>query len=197
MALRRKLRKLKSKRKLKPGRGSHKGSSFERKMCKALSLWVTGGKSQDVFWRTAMSGGRATVMRRRGVHIRQGGDMCAIAPEGANFVEFWFVEFKHIRDLQISQFLICNTGRLAKFWKKACKEADEHNRQPLIIAKQNNLPTLAITRSITTEMSRFAEPLFASRLRRCSVYQLSELLENKDYYADYCGHIDIGCGHDQ
>ena len=38
---------------------AYKGSEFEREMCKCLSLWWTDSKRDDVFWRSAQSGGRA------------------------------------------------------------------------------------------------------------------------------------------
>lgn len=48
------------------GNRSKKGSAFERKFCKRLSLWWTGGKLDDVFWRTSQSGGRATQRMKSG-----------------------------------------------------------------------------------------------------------------------------------
>jgi len=37
-----------------------KGSSFEREICTILSKWWTNNERDDVFWRTAGSGARAT-----------------------------------------------------------------------------------------------------------------------------------------
>ena len=51
---------------MRKGGGKAKGSSFERLICKELSLWITGGEHQDVFWRSAMSGGRSTVAMKKG-----------------------------------------------------------------------------------------------------------------------------------
>jgi hypothetical protein len=42
-----------------------KGSGFERQLCKMLSTWISEGKTDDVFWRTAGSGGRATVRAKK------------------------------------------------------------------------------------------------------------------------------------
>lgn len=129
------------------GFGKRKGSAFERQVCKDLSLWLTGGKSTDVLWRSAMSGGRATVGLKRGEVIRQAGDICAVAPEGHDFCERFFIECKHIKDLRLQTFVISNKGPLADFWAKVCEQAKHHRREPVLIAKSNLVPTLLITKS--------------------------------------------------
>ena len=45
---------------------ANKGTPWERKLCKTLSLWWTNGECDAVMWRTACSGGRATVRARQG-----------------------------------------------------------------------------------------------------------------------------------
>jgi hypothetical protein len=45
---------------------SKKGSSFERQISTQLSLWASEGKSDDWYWRTAGSGGRAKARSRSG-----------------------------------------------------------------------------------------------------------------------------------
>ena len=123
-----------------------KGGQFERSICKALSLWVTHGKRQDVYWRSAMSGGRATIHKRAGTAIRQAGDITAVAPEGHTLTNQFFIECKHVKKLDIASFILDDRGALAQFWKVACKQAREHMRQPLLIAKENNREPLVICR---------------------------------------------------
>ena len=61
------------------GKKSKKGGGFEREMCKLLSKWYTHGERDDIFWRTAGSGGRATVRMKQGkMTADSAGDMCAI-----------------------------------------------------------------------------------------------------------------------
>lgn len=129
---------------MRSGGGKAKGAGFERKICKILSLWVSNGKSQDLFWRTAMSGGRATVHLRSNIMIRQAGDICAVAPEGFPFADYWFVECKNVKDAGWASFFISNTGPLAAFWRKAKEEAKKHNRNPMIIIQARG-PILVIT----------------------------------------------------
>lgn len=128
-----------------PGKGKAKGSAFEREVCKRLSLWVTNGKSEDVFWRSAMSGGRATVGARKGKDLRrQAGDITAVAPEGHSLTERYYIECKHVKQLRIDRFIVTETGPLADFWKVAKREAERHGRIPMIIARQNQMPTLVL-----------------------------------------------------
>jgi hypothetical protein len=130
---------------VKPGTGKKKGSSFEREIAKQLSLWLTQGRREDVLWRSAMSGGRATVAHRKGKNVRQCGDLCAVGPEGHEFCEKYFLELKHVKKLALDQFLVKGTGPLAGFWRIAKREAFKHGRQPMIIAKQNGWPVVVLT----------------------------------------------------
>lgn len=127
---------------MKPGHGKQKGSSFERKICTMLSLKVTDGKRKDVFWRSSLSGGRATIHKKG--EVRQAGDICAVAPEGHAFTDRYYLECKHYRNLLIDRFLIERKGPLEKFWKVACREAKKYHREPVLIAKQNNRPIIAV-----------------------------------------------------
>jgi hypothetical protein len=134
---------------MKKGGGKGKGSAFERKVCVLLSLWVTNGKKKDAFWRSSMSGGRATIHVKRGDKNRQAGDITAVAPEGHQFTDVFFAECKHVRNLDIASFFTKGIGRLAKFWAQAKKQAAQHDRRPMLIAKQNNQPVLVVTEGDT------------------------------------------------
>ena len=82
---------------MKQGAGKQKGSSFERKICKELSLWITDGERDDLFWRSSNSGGRATIVAVDGTRHTQSGDISAIHPLGHAFTETFVVECKHHR----------------------------------------------------------------------------------------------------
>ena len=132
----------------KGGRGKAKGSAYERSVCKRLSLWISHGQSEDLFWRSAMSGGRATVAAKSGKRLdRQAGDISATSREGHALTDFYYVELKAYRHLAIDSFLIKNTGILVQFWQVALREARRYNRSPLLIVKQNNMPELVIMRA--------------------------------------------------
>lgn len=125
------------------GGGKRKGGLFERECCRTLSLWITNGKRHDCFWRSAMSGGRATLL---GLAVRQAGDIAAVSTEGLPFTDRWFVECKHVRNLMLDRFCIEHSGTLWKFWEVACREAERHVKKPMLIARQNGWPALVLVR---------------------------------------------------
>lgn len=118
--------------------GKQKGSSFEREVCKQLSLWVTHGKNVDVFWRSAMSGGRATV--KAGL-VRQAGDITAVAPEGHILTDHLYFECKHLKEITFDS-LIKRSGALLPIWYKTIAEAEKYNRYPVLIFRQNHWPVV-------------------------------------------------------
>ncbi len=74
---------------------SQKGSRFERDICRLLSEWVSGGKRDDLFWRTSMSGGRATIRSRGGKETHgQYGDITATHPKGRKLTKLVTIELK-------------------------------------------------------------------------------------------------------
>lgn len=128
---------------MKAGKGKAKGSAFERQICKDLSLWITKGARDDCLWRSAMSGGRATVSGRKGKGIAHAaGDICAIHPDGHRLINDYFVECKSYKDLKYSQLVTSNKGPVVDFWEQARLQARENKKLPMLILKQNLLPTL-------------------------------------------------------
>jgi hypothetical protein len=79
----------------KKRRKSGKGSAYEREICKKLSLWWTGGVRDDIYWRTASSGGRATARKKLGKStVGQYGDVCATDPTGKPLTDLCTIEIK-------------------------------------------------------------------------------------------------------
>lgn len=170
---------LRKKRKRKGGHGKRKGSAFERWCCKQLSLWVSNGKRHDIFWRSAMSGGRATVALKTGNLLRrQAGDISAVAPEGHVLTGKFFIECKHVRSLDLEGFFLKGTGRLAKFWKTACTEAEKHGLIPLIIARQNFTPDIVLT-DWGVFNTNFVIRVHRPHLASCAVHLLADVLKER------------------
>lgn len=126
---------------MRKGGGKGKGSAFERETCVALSKWLTASKSEDVFWRSAMSGGRATV--RKGA-VRQAGDITAVAPEGHILTDNLYIECKHLQNITLDA-LMKGKGELINIWKTTEIEAAKYNRIPTLIFRQNRWPTVLCT----------------------------------------------------
>lgn len=129
----------------KGGKGKRKGSGYERKVCWALSRFIDPDGEDTIFWRSAMSGGRATVQGRKGIkNTNQAGDITCIDEKGQGFTDTFVIECKFYKDLDLASCLLFGTGKLAKFWKKHRKLAKKHGREPIMIAKQNRLPAFVI-----------------------------------------------------
>jgi len=76
-------------------KGKTKGTSFERDICKQLSLWWSNGKTDDIFWRTASSGGRATQRsKQKASTFGQYGDVQATDPQGQPLIDLCTIEIK-------------------------------------------------------------------------------------------------------
>lgn len=72
-----------------------KGSTFEREVCKQLSIWWSSGIRDDIFWRTAGSGARATVRSKRGLATSDSyGDISAIHPSGKPLTDSFIISLK-------------------------------------------------------------------------------------------------------
>lgn len=73
----------------------NKGNSFERLICKQLSLWWSEGKSDDIFWRTASSGGRSTQRAKKGKATKNhDGDIGCVDASGQPFLDLFILECK-------------------------------------------------------------------------------------------------------
>lgn len=124
---------------MRPGGGKQKGAQFERDVCVMLSKWVSHGKQEDVFWRSAMSGGRATVGFKTGKKLSsQVGDISCVHPLGHYFIEHFAPECKFYANLDF-QGLLTGKGKLLQFWTEINKQASTHNKLPFLVAKQNRL----------------------------------------------------------
>lgn len=127
---------------MRSGGSKAKGSAFERRVCKDLSLWISKGKRSDCFWRSAMSGGRSTVAMKKGGKLgSQAGDVSSIDALGHAFIEQFYIECKAYKKLDLD-CLIKGTGHLLNFWELAVADAEQYDKSPLLIGKQNNHPII-------------------------------------------------------
>lgn len=161
---------------MKAGGSKAKGSNFEREVCAKLSIWITQGKHKDCLWRSAMSGGRATVHLNRGETNRQAGDICAVAPEGHLLTDAWYIECKHYRDLNLTSFFIEQRGLLYSFWLQTRVQARKHKRSPMLIAKENRRPVLVLVGR--RGLRDWADGKALVQLTSCDVWLLDELTKH-------------------
>lgn len=137
---------------MRPGAGKAKGAAFERLVCKELSLWVTNGHRDDVFWRSAMSGGRATVHKKGGKTIAHvSGDIAAVHKEGNEFIRYFFVECKNMAKFELHRMVFGKGGPLMDFWGVARTQAHSFGKSPMLIAKQNLFPSVVVLSGVGVE----------------------------------------------
>ena len=75
---------------------TQKGSTFEREICRKLSLWFTDGGRDDVFWRSSQSGGRAKTRSKFGKKtFGSYGDITAVDPIGLPLTQLCILECKN------------------------------------------------------------------------------------------------------
>lgn len=130
---------------MQAGKGKLKGSRFERDVCRALSLWLSQGEREDVFWRSAMSGGRATIAMNKEMKLSAAaGDISTITALGERLLRHIYIECKSYNDLQMFSGVTKQTGFLWKFWNDTQKQAARYDKSPMLIAHQNVMPTVCL-----------------------------------------------------
>ena len=142
---------------------SKKGSKFERDMCKLLSLWFSHGKRDDIFWRTAGSGARATVrMKNQGkMTADSAGDICAIHESAKPLTRKCIFELKRgysqknrskgISLLTMVDKLVREKDPvLVEWFVKLNKELKDHDREHGFIIFQRDRKNACITLNLST-----------------------------------------------
>lgn len=72
-----------------------KGPSYERTICRQLSLWLSEGVDDSWLWRSSQSGGRATTRAKKGKTTKgHCGDICATCRDAEFFTDLVTVEVK-------------------------------------------------------------------------------------------------------
>jgi len=122
----------------------NKGSTFERDICKQLSLWLTEGKRDDIFWRTAASGGRATNRAKVSKKTSGGyGDINFLDPLGEGLLKLFCFELKRgYKDLSVLSYIDRRPAKtktvLEEFWDQAVTSAEQSGAHfPLVIFKRD------------------------------------------------------------
>lgn len=124
---------------MRKGGSKSKGGSYERHICRTLSLWMSNGFNEDLWWRSAMSGGRATIKAKTNVFLAaQAGDITSIHPMSQPWAERYYFELKHRRDLKSEFYRSVKNDSLQAFWAVAKVEAQRYGKEPIIICRQNN-----------------------------------------------------------
>jgi hypothetical protein len=130
-------------------KSSSKGSSYERTICKQLSLWWTHGERDDIFWRSSGSGARAKVRGRAGIGTAgQHGDVAATDPIGEPLIRAFTIEIKRGYSGASMQDLIDSPGSKST-WYKFLEQAIESHIQAgswswMLITKRDRREPLTV-----------------------------------------------------
>lgn len=123
----------------------NKGGSFERKICKLLSLWYSEGKRDDIFYRSASSGAMATMRFKKGkTTTGQSGDITSTDIEGIKFIEQVSIELKHYKTFSLDFLLFNKPTKVRDWWEQCICDANRTSKYPLLIIKKNGLPEIII-----------------------------------------------------
>ena len=156
-------------------KGRNKGSGFERKICRELSKWITGGKDEYCLKRNPGSGGSKS--DKEG--YASGGDITAIKTTAVRFIETYSVECKFYKDITrpFLTWIQNSTGIIQEFINQASEDSDRYKKKFILIFKSNNVPEF-----LMSDDSRFGKLKYATvfpkhNKRRLYLVPLSSLTE--------------------
>lgn len=123
---------------MKKGGGKIKGGTFEREVCKQLSLWWSEGLRGDIFWRTSGSGSRCTVRAKQDKQtVNSAGDVCYLDESGKELIDSYLIELKRGYNNEMSLNKLIDSGvanpMLISIWEKAKSEAKKSGRKYVIL----------------------------------------------------------------
>ena len=134
---------------MKKGAGKAKGSQFERDICRELSLWWTNYERDDIFWRTAASGGRATNRAKQGKTTAGAyGDITYTDSLGADLLKLFCFELKRgyghwclldVFDRPVPAKKLCKPTIIEQFWMQASQSClDAGSLYPVVIFRRDS-----------------------------------------------------------
>lgn len=135
-----------------------KGSTFEREICKTLSLWWSQNKRDDCFWRTSGSGARAT--KRAKTNKKTSGhyaDVCAVDRFGEPLIDAFAIEIKrgYSRHSVADLFDVPATAATQEYEKFLTQAIKSHQQSGsvtwmLICRRDRRLPIVIIPSWVAT-----------------------------------------------
>lgn len=169
---------------MKKGGGHSKGADFERQICKTLSLWWTADADEcrdDLFWRTAGSGARATMRSKLNKSTINGyGDIMACTAEGTVLLSSCCFELKRGYNPDLMAWFKGTKNNLIQAWDQCVRSADEARaRFPVLIFKPDRQPIFMMSvKELFIPFARDLQGLTRVRIDPvgCAVYLFLEFL---------------------
>lgn len=166
-----------------------KGSSFERVVAKRLSLWLSELKRDDLLRRTQGSGAAATVLAKTGNLAEsnltaEAGDIGAAYPEANWFVDYFFIECKRYRTLDLHKLFYEQSGLMTPIWKTARHQALEAGKCPMLVFKEDRRKPLIVVPTPTARtFDRFC---LRKGMRSPRVLDVRDLQVSFLDFAEFC-----------
>lgn len=134
---------------MRKGGGKDKGAGYERECARVLSIWVSEGKSKDLFWRSAASGAMATMRAKQGKDVGpHAGDLIPVGQEGSGFMDAFCVECKRVKSMNWVDLIynrldvIDSMPPIDQFWNQAVSQGGDSNRRPFLMFREDRKPDL-------------------------------------------------------
>lgn len=163
---------------------SDKGGPYEREICKELSVWWSSGRRNDIFWRTAGSGSRATIRDRQGLRTADSyGDIMATHESGKPLTKNFVISLKrgytgekgkkNIRHICILDLIDLNYGKkkgkpvLMEWWEELREDMRKGGRKHgmIIFRRDHRESVIAIEHEVfcrIREVKPCSYPLYHS-----------------------------------
>jgi len=127
--------------------GHSKGAEYERNIAKQLSIWLSKGERDDLFWRTHGSGSRHTTRVKKNIRTEgQDGDISSTCRGISDkFRRFFSIEIKFYKNINLWGLITGKKTGILSFWNEAVVQADSVYKEPVLIAKENYKPALFIS----------------------------------------------------
>lgn len=131
-----------------------KGGAWEREVSVALSIWISkshGDLRDDLIWRSAGSGSRATNAKKKGKsRSSQAGDLCATDERAQKFIDLFLIECKAYKNLKLEGlFWLSSAKPLDLFFDKPIQQAADNRKWPLLLLRQNQrTPVIVMPRHV-------------------------------------------------
>jgi len=146
--------------------GSHKGSKFERTVCRKLSKWVTGSETPECFWRSAGSGAMATKDQKSS----QTGDIIPVQHkhhmDQFSLTNHFIIECKNYNDFRFD-FMIdskYDKSNISVWWMKLMGQCIGDGKMPMLIVKKNRSPIYILMHNCVLRSLRRWKPYSVSRI---------------------------------
>lgn len=116
--------------------GKKKGSRFERKIARELSLWLTDGSDDTQLIRSKQSGGWS---RKKG---NQFGDLAPNGSRGQLLRSVFVIECKAREDFKFQHIWSSLEPGLYAWWNQVVSESSEVDAVPMLVYSKNYAPNL-------------------------------------------------------